>query len=190
MLKNTVNKQQLITSIEALEACYPAPRRSSTTKVQSCLTAPMTRWLSHSSFFVLSSVGDSALDCSPRGDRPGEAFRVLDDKTIAIPDRRGNNRIETLKNILKDSRVGLVFIIPGIEEALRVKGRASISIEPELLELFTLSDMPPATVMLINVESAYVQNARAIRAAALWNDKLHVSPSDLPTIEELYNSVP
>lgn len=177
----------LITSLEALEKHYPTPRRSSSSKVQNCLTETMQRWLEHSPFFVLSSVASSSIDCSPRGDKPGEAFQVIDSTTIAIPDRRGNNRIDTLKNILKDSRVGLVFLIPGIEEALRIKGNACISTDPELLNRFTLDDVQPATVMLITVESAYVQNARAIRAADLWNSDSNVSSEDVPSVEELYN---
>lgn len=147
----------------------------------------MKKWLAHSPFFVLSSITHSSIDCSPRGDKPGEAFQVIDSHTIAIPDRRGNNRIDTLKNILKDPRVGLVFLIPGIEEALRIKGSACISVNPELLDRFSLNGTPPATVMLITVESAYVQNARAIRAADLWNGDSNVSSEEVPTVEELYN---
>lgn len=147
----------------------------------------MQKWLTHSPFFVLSSVTAGSIDCSPRGDKPGEAFQVIDSNTIAIPDRRGNNRIDTLKNIVKDPRVGLVFLIPGIEEALRIKGTACISINPTLLNRFTLDDSCPVTVMLITVESAYVQNARAIRAADLWNSDSNVSSEDVPSVEELYN---
>ena len=147
----------------------------------------MRNWLAHSPFFVLSSVASGSIDCSPRGDKPGEAFQVIDRNTIAIPDRRGNNRIDTLKNILKDPRVGLVFLIPGIEEALRIRGTACISVNPALLDRFTLDGSRPVTVMLITVESAYVQNARAIRAADLWNSDSNVSSEDVPSVEELYN---
>lgn len=148
----------------------------------------MQKWLMHSPFFILSSVTDTGLDCSPRGDRPGEAFRVLDAHTIAIPDRRGNNRIDTLKNILVDPRVGLVFLIPGVAEALRIKGVANISIDPELLDTFRLSGEPPATVILVSVKRAYVQNARATRAAGLWNTDTHLQPLDVPNAAQLYDS--
>lgn len=147
----------------------------------------MKKWLEHSPFFVLASVTNSSIDCSPRGDKPGEAFQVIDSHTIAIPDRRGNNRIDTLKNIVKDPRVGLVFLIPGVEEALRIKGTACISVHPDYLNRFKLDSTLPATVMLITVESAYVQNARAIRAADLWNGDSNVSSEDVPSVEELYN---
>jgi PPOX class probable FMN-dependent enzyme len=148
----------------------------------------MKTWLEHSPFFILSSVTDSGIDCSPRGDKPGEAFRVLDDRTIAIPDRRGNNRIDTLKNILNDPRIGLVFLIPGVAEALRIKGLASISIDPALLDTFTLDGEPPATVVLVSVQHAYVQNARATRAADLWNAQTHLTPAEVPNARELYDS--
>ena len=146
----------------------------------------MQTWLTHSSFFILSTCTLDGLDCSPRGDRPGEAFRILDSNTLAIPDRRGNNRIDTLRNLLVDSRVGLLFIVPGIGEALRIKGRASISIAPDLLASFVSQDEPaPATVLLINITAAYMQNARALRVSGLWDVENHTDASQLPTAQEL-----
>ena len=147
----------------------------------------MQQWLQHSPFFVLASVTQTGLDCSPRGDAPGEAFCVLDENTIAIPDRRGNNRIDTLRNIIDDPRVGLVFLIPGIDEALRIKGRASISILPELLDQFALDGEQPATVILISITAAYVQNARAVRRAKLWDDEHIVDPQQIPDAAQLSN---
>jgi PPOX class probable FMN-dependent enzyme len=183
-----LNNSTTITSLDALASRYPAPRTSSHKKVHRFLTDPMKNWLQHSPFFILSSVTASGIDCSPRGDRPGEAFRVLDNQTIAIPDRRGNNRIDTLKNILADPRIGLVFLIPGVAEALRIKGVASISINPELLDTFRLDGDPPATVILVSVEHAYVQNARATRAADLWNAESYLQSSQVPNATELYDS--
>ena len=113
---------------------------------------------------------------------------MLDDQTIAIPDRRGNNRIDTLRNIISDPRIGLVFLIPGVAEALRIKGLASISIDPELLDTFRLNGDPPATVILVSVEHAYVQNARATRAADLWNVEIHLQSSQVPNAADLYES--
>jgi len=148
----------------------------------------MIQWLSLSPFFVLSSVSPSGIDCSPRGDSPGKAFRILDKHTIAIPDRQGNNRIDTLRNILEDSRVGIVFIIPGVDEAVRVKGRADISVDQTLLDSFAIDGEPPVTVMLITIKTAYVQNARAIRAAALWDEHLSNDEQFVPSSSDLYNS--
>ena len=145
----------------------------------------MQRWLAHSPFFVLASQSELGIDCSPRGDEPGKAFCVLDAHTIAIPDRRGNNRIDTLRNLLIEPRVGLVFLIPGIEEALRVKGQARISTDPKLLDRFSLNGMPPATVIVVNVVSAYVQNARAVRSSSLWEESSHIDTALVPTAADL-----
>jgi len=185
ILCNIVNDKYLIDSLDTLLSHYSAPSTSSRTKQQNRLSEAMQQWLTHSSFFILSSCCDDSLDVSPRGDAPGQAFRVLDSHTIAIPDRRGNNRIDTLRNIIHDSRVGLVFLVPGAEEALRIKGQASISIDPSLLASFELEQSVPTTVMLINVTSAYVQNARAIRRAQLWKvgDDQHLA--NLPGAADL-----
>lgn len=146
----------------------------------------MQRWLASSPFFVLATYSDDGLDCSPRGDPSGEAFRVLDEKTIAIPDRRGNNRINTLRNLITDSRVGLLFIVPGIQEALRIKGRADISVNKALLDSFASDEEPaPATVMLVHVHSAYIQNARAINRAQLWDPQSYNTADQMPDAEEL-----
>jgi len=174
-----------IDTLDALTQHYSAPRESSTSKIQYGLNSAMQQWLQHSPFFILASTTATGLDCSPRGDAPGKAFCVLDKKTIAIPDRRGNNRIDTLRNIIDDPRVGLVFLIPGIAEALRIKGRASISIKPELLDLFVLDGEQPATVILISITAAYVQNARAVRCANLWRDDHPVAPGLIPDAAQL-----
>lgn len=146
----------------------------------------MQRWLSHSSFFILSTCSEDGLDCSPRGDKRGDAFRIINNNTLAIPDRRGNNRIDTLRNLINDSRVGLLFIVAGAEVALRIKGTATISIAPDLLQGFVDAEQAtPATVMLINVTAAYVQNARAIRSAELWNAATYEDLDSLPSAAEL-----
>lgn len=144
----------------------------------------MQRWLQKSPFFILSSCASDGIDCSPRGDEPGTAFQIIDKKHLAIPDRRGNNRIDTLNNILIDPRVGLVFLMPGVYETLRVKGEASITVNPELLQRFQLKGITPATVMLVNIQSVYVQNARAIRAAELWKPSDN-APETIPSARDL-----
>lgn len=150
----------------------------------------MQLWLKQSPFFILASLGDNGIDCSPRGDRCGLAFHILDANTLAIPDRRGNNRIDTLRNIIKEPRVGLVFLIPGIDYALRIKGQARISIDPNLLERCALEGEHPATVILITVEAAYVQNARAVRSAGLWAQDTHLDTDEIPSVEELLKNLP
>lgn len=180
-----MSDSNLIETLEQLLAHYPEPRASSQAKIQDCLSESMQRWLQRSPFFVLSSIAADGIDCSPRGDMPGKSFRILDERTIAIPDRRGNNRIDTLRNILVNPLVGMVFLIPGIDQALRVRGNAQISVAPSLLETMTLDDETPATVLLISVTAAFVQNARAVRSAELWATESHASPADLPSVHEL-----
>ena len=170
----------LIDTIAALEARYPAARPASRAKERHALTPAMREWLARSPFLVLSSVAANGIDCSPRGDAPGEAFDVLDDARIAIPDRRGNNRIDTLRNLVADPRVGLVFLVPGVEETLRVRGRASISVADELLERFRLDGQRPASVIVVAIEAVWVQNFRAVRRAGLWRPATHVAPGAVP----------
>ena len=120
-----------------------------------------------SPFAVLSTVGPGGLDASPRGDPPG-FVHVRDEHTLLMPERRGNNRIDSLRNIVADPRVGLLFLIPGVGETLRVNGRARISVEPELLARFVVQGQPPKCVLEIAVDEAYFQCARAIVRSNLW----------------------
>lgn len=146
----------------------------------------MQQWLLHSPFFLMATTTEDTLDCSPRGDRSGQAFRVLDEYTIAIPDRRGNNRIETLRNLIHDPRIGLLFMVPGVDDALRIKGTACISINDDLLTSFmTEEELAPRTVMLVTVTSAYVQNARAIRRAGLWDQNTWHTDNQVPSATAL-----
>ncbi len=181
----------VLTCPEELEKHYGDVRKPSSAKVSNRLTAPMQRWLSYSPFFVISTGCTNGIDCSPRGDAPGQAFRIIDDQCLAIPDRRGNNRIDTLRNLLLDPRIGLLFLVPGANEALRVKGTASICVHPPLLDSFTMTDgATPATVLLIQIDSVYVQNDRAVRRSQLWLHPRPDVPGDLPDAQELSQSYP
>ena len=176
---------ETIDSLAALEARYPAARPASRAKERRALTPAMRDWLARSPFFILSSVAGTGLDCSPRGDAPGQAFEILDDTHLALPDRRGNNRIDTLRNLVVDPRVGLVFLVPGVEETLRVRGRAMLSIGPELLEGFRLDGDLPACVVVVTIEAVWVQNYRAVRRAGLWTTAAHVDASTVPDARAL-----
>ena len=128
----------------------------------------------------LATSGPEGLDCSPRGDLPG-FVRIHDAKTLMMPDRRGNNRCDSLRNIVRDPRVGLLFLIPGSGSTLRVNGRASVSAEPELLASFKMEGKAPRTVIVMNVDEIYFQCARAIVRSDLWNPDKRVDPKALPT---------
>jgi PPOX class probable FMN-dependent enzyme len=133
-----------------------------------------------SPFVALATCGPEGLDCSPRGDYPGFVV-VKDEKTLILPDRRGNNRIDSLRNIVRDPRVALLFLIPGSGTTFRVNGRAVISVDPALLESFAIQGNVPRSAIVVTVEVAYFQCARAVMRSHLWDPKHHVSSSLLPS---------
>ena len=170
-----------ITTLEALEALYqPQPVPASTVKVTDHITPHYAALIQASPFVALATVGPEGLDCSPRGDLPG-FVRIADPKTLILPDRRGNNRIDSLRNIVRDPRVALLFLIPGSGTTFRVNGRAVLSVDPELLESFSVDGKPPRTAMVVTVVEAYFQCARAIVRSGLWNAESQVDPKSLPT---------
>ena len=134
-----------------------------------------------SPFMVLATSGPEGLDASPRGDPAGSFVHVLDDKTLLIPDRRGNNRIDSLRNIVRDDRVALLFLIPGVGETLRVNGRARISVAPELIERFRHQDTLPRSVIVVHAERVYFQCPKALVRSELWNPDKHISRKALPS---------
>jgi uncharacterized protein len=133
-----------------------------------------------SPFMVLATSGPEGLDASPRGD-PAGFVHVLDDKTLLIPDRRGNNRVDSLRNIVRDDRVALLFLIPGVGETLRVNGRAVISVAPELIGRFPFRGTLPRSVIVVTAERVYFQCPKAIVRSELWNSENHLSRKDLPS---------
>jgi len=133
-----------------------------------------------SPFAALATSGPEGLDCSPRGDLPG-FVRVHDDKTLMMPDRRGNNRVDSLRNIVRDPRIALLFLIPGSGSTLRVNGRAQVSVDPDLLTSFKVGGKAPRTVVIMTVDEIYFQCARAIVRSDLWNPDKRVDPKSLPT---------
>ena len=170
-----------ITTIEALEALYqPAPVPASTVKVADHITPQYAALIEASPFVALATVGPEGLDCSPRGDRPG-FVRVADPKTLMLPDRRGNNRLDSLRNIVRDPRVALLFLIPGSGTTFRVNGRAALSADPVLLDSFAVDGKPPRTATIVTVEEAYFQCARAIVRSGLWKTESQVDPKTLPS---------
>jgi len=179
----------IIRDIDQLAAIYDAPPApASTVKELARLTPHYRRLIEASPFVALATAGPEGLDCSPRGDAPG-FVRVLDETTLALPDRRGNNRIDSLSNVIRDPRVALLFLIPGSGTTFRVNGRAVISADPELLASFAVDGKPPRTVLLITVDTAYFQCARAIVRSHLWDPDRHVAPKRLPTPGEILAAI-
>jgi uncharacterized protein len=170
-----------ITSIATLEALYqPAPVAASTTKVAQAMTPEYRRLIEASPFAALATVGPEGVDCSPRGDRAG-FVRIHDDTTLMMPDRRGNNRIDSLRNIVRDPRCAFLFLIPGSGTTMRVNGRAHLSVDPDLLESFVVEDKAPRSVIVLEIDELYFQCARAIIRSELWNPDRHIDPATLPT---------
>jgi PPOX class probable FMN-dependent enzyme len=170
-----------ITSLDQLEALYlPAPVAASTTKVARSMTGDYRRLIEASPFAALATVGPEGIDCSPRGDRAG-FVRIHDDTTLMMPDRRGNNRIDSLRNIVRDPRCAFLFLIPGSGTTMRVNGRAHLSVDPALLESFAVEDKAPRSVIVLEIDELYFQCARAIIRSELWNPERHVDPASLPT---------
>ena len=174
-----------ITSLAALETLYDQPPAEASILKETDRVVPVYRALIEASpFAALATRGSEGLDCSPRGDGPG-FVRVRDEKTLLLPDRRGNNRIDSLRNIVLDPQVALLFLIPGLGETLRVNGRATISVEPALLESFSVDGKAPRSVLVIMVEAVYFQCARAVVRSDLWNPQKHVARSSLPSAGQI-----
>jgi len=171
----------VITTIAELEALYPEPvYPPAKVKEADRITKAYQALVEASPFCAMATNGPGGLDCSPRGDPKG-FVRVIDEKTIAVPDRRGNNRIDSLRNLINDPRVALLFLIPGVSETLRIMGRATISTDLELCASFTMQGKAPRCVLMIAVEQVFFQCAKAIVRSKLWDSSIRVERSTLPT---------
>ncbi|MES0207865.1 pyridoxamine 5'-phosphate oxidase family protein [Mesorhizobium sp. M0028] len=174
----------VITSIEQLEALYGLPREASVVKELDQLIPEYEAFIEASPFAALATCGPEGLDCSPRGDLAG-FVRIHDPKTLMMPDRRGNNRADSLRNILRDPRVALLFLVPGSGTTLRVNGRARITTDPALCASFAVEGKPARSVTVVEADAVYFQCARAIHRSELWNPARHVDPRSLPTAGQI-----
>ena len=171
---------QKIETVAELNALYGQPVEASIIKVTPFLTPEYRRMIEASPFVALATVGPEGLDCSPRGDLAG-FVRIVDPKTLMMPDRRGNNRADSLKNIIRDPRVGLLFLVPGSGTTLRINGRAHITTDTALCASFTVDGKAARSVTVVDIDTVYFQCARAIVRSELWNPARHVDPKSLPT---------
>lgn len=157
----------IVRDIAALEALYGTPGEASLIKVAPRLTPLYAKWILASRFCVVSTVGSEGTDGSPRGD-DGPVVQMLDDKTLLMPDWRGNNRTDTLRNIVEDGRISLMFMVAGSNNVIRVNGTAVVSVDPDLLRRFRDHGKLPRSVMVITVAEIYSQCARALMRAGVW----------------------
>ena len=169
-----------ITTLEELTALYGQPAEQSLVKETDRITPQYRDLIEASPFVALATSGPEGLDCSPRGDLAG-FVRVQDERTLLMPDRRGNNRTDSLRNILRDPRVALLFLIPGSGTTMRVNGRAHLTTDADVLQSFAVDGKEPRSVIVITAEAVYFQCARAIVRSDLWNPDKHIDPKSLPT---------
>ena len=178
----------IVKTVEQLEALYGTPGEASLVKELDRIIPEYAAFIEASPFVALATGGPEGLDCSPRGDLPG-FVRIADERTLMMPDRHGNNRVDSLRNIVRDGRVGLLFLVPGSGTTLRVNGRAELSVDEELRASFAVEGKAPRSVIVIAVEAVYFQCARAIHRSELWNPARHVDPKSLPTPGAILASV-
>lgn len=173
-----------ITSIEQLEELYGEAVPRSLTKEINYISEHYKAFIDAAPYFALATVAEEGTDCSPRGD-PAGFVKVIDEKTIEFPDRRGNNRIDSLRNIVIDPRVSLLFMIPGVGETIRINGKATISSDPARLEAHVMEGKLPKTVITVKVDAVYFQCQKAIYRSGLWTEEAKVDRSTLPTAGQI-----
>jgi PPOX class probable FMN-dependent enzyme len=177
-----------ITSLAELDALYDQPTGPAVIKELDHIGDHYRRLIEASPFVILATVGPEGLDCSPRGDPPG-FVRVVDANTVMIPDRRGNNRIDSLRNIVRDPRVALLFLIPGIGTTLRINGRATLTTDPDLCASFAMERKNPKCVIVITADRVYTQCPKAVVRSKLWEASSRVDPASLPTSGEIMEAI-
>jgi uncharacterized protein len=174
----------ILNTVAELEAIYGTPGKAATVKVADHITPEYRAWIASSSFCALATVGPEGVDASPRGDI-GEVVFELDAQTLAMPDRRGNNRMDSLRNIVCDGRVALMLLTKGSDTVTRVNGRAEVSVAPDLLARFAVKGKPPRSVIVIHIEEIYFQCARAVMRAGLWDVDNWPDISALPSVGQI-----
>ena len=173
-------RDHLITTMDQLESLYGEKLPTSMIKEIDHISEGYRKLIEAAPFIAVATSGPEGLDCSPKGDAAG-FVRILDDRTLAIPDRPGNNRIDGFRNIVRDPRIALLFLIPGVGRTLRINGRAAISIDRELCASFAMEGKVPRSVIVVSAESVYTQCPKALVRSRLWDARLHVDESSLPS---------
>ncbi|CAN7315766.1 pyridoxamine 5'-phosphate oxidase family protein [Rhizobium sp. LjRoot258] len=172
---------KIIETVEELAAIYAGGlTQASVAKVTDYLTPLYRAMIEASPFVALATVGPQGLDCSPRGDIGG-VVRIIDDTTLHLPDWRGNNRVDSLSNIVRDPRLALMFLIPGSNTTMRINGRGVVTNDEAVLASFEMDGKHPRTVIVITIDEVYFQCARALIRSELWNPETFVDPKSLPT---------
>jgi len=177
-----------VRTLAELEELYETPVVTSVVKEVDHLTPLHRQYVEASPFVIIATAGPGGLDCSPRGD-PAGFVRVVDERTLLIPDRRGNNRLDTLRNLLVDPRVGLLFLIPGIGTTLRVNGTVQLTTDPDLRQSFELQGKLPTTVLVVTTTSVYTQCPKALIRSHLWDPSRFRSQAELPSVGQILEQI-
>ncbi|MFN8050654.1 MAG: pyridoxamine 5'-phosphate oxidase family protein [Acidimicrobiales bacterium] len=177
-----------VTTIEQLEALYGEPVPASITKELDHLIDETRAYIEASPFVLVASAGPGGLDCSPRGD-PAGFVRVRDERTLLMPDRRGNNRLDTLHNLVVDPRIALLFLIPGLGTTLRVNGTAVLTDDEELRQSFAMGDKLPTTVIVVTIESVFTQCPKALIRSNIWDPETFRDAADLPSVGQIMSAI-
>ena len=170
----------IVTTEAELEALYGLPSGAAVIKEIDHISDHYRAFIELSPFVILATSGPEGLDCTPRGD-PAGFVRVVNKHTVMLPDRRGNNRLDTLRNIVRDPRIGLLFLIPGVGRTLRINGRAAISTDPALCDSFTMEGKAPRCVIVVTAERVYTQCPKALVRSHIWDPSRFRTEADLPS---------
>lgn len=176
-----LNDEYVVDSLEKLSEIYQEPTPGVIAKVTDRITPPGRDYIAASPFLILATASPDGIDCSPKGDAPG-FVQVPDDRTLLIPDRPGNNRIDGMKNIVANPKVGIIFMVPGANDTYRVNGSARISVDPDLLARFEVKGKPPRAVMVVTVEEAFSHCPKAFARSRLWDAKAQKRTRKVPTL--------
>ena len=171
-----------VTAVDELTTLYARPSERVLKKEIDHIDAMGRAFIAASPFLVLATGSSQGLDCSPKGDKPGFVQVEDDGRTLLIPDRRGNNRIDSLKNLVEDPRIGLIFLVPGADETYRVNGRARVSVDPVLRRRFVVDGKEPTTVIVVAVEQAFQHCPKALVRSDLWKAGSAGRPRGVPTL--------
>ncbi len=182
-MEQTTTAAQIETKEELREFYGPANERS-VKKQMAKLDEHARNFIALSPFMVISSATADGADASPKGDPPG-FVKVIDEGTLLIPDRPGNNRVDTMSNIVENNHVGLLFLVPGMCETLRVNGRARITTDPEVLEPLSVKGRLPKSAMIVDVDDVYLHCGKALIRADLWNAENHIERKSFPSMGQM-----
>ncbi len=183
-----ISPSDRVTTIEQLESIYGDPNPHSLSKEIEHISDHYRAFIEKAPFVTVATCGPEGLDCSPRGDPPG-FVRVADEKTLMIPDRRGNNRIDSMRNLVRDPRISLLFLIPGINETLRINGRAEIVVDADLCASFEMKGKIPRAVLVVSVDRIYFQCQKALVRSHLWDVEAQISRSELPSAGKILEAL-